>query len=154
MDEGSNGHGATAELEQTTEESPEQIQGLYAKLSQLSRGDGSLVQLTKQDMSLMQKILTTGSEEFKEQQFWRMCSFLDEDEAKDHVDAFYEAKDLGMDTGFNVAYAFALVSTNRKTAQTNLIALLTDTLQHGKWAGASQQQGNKNNGNSRSPIGG
>jgi hypothetical protein len=151
VDDSGNGNGTVAELEQT--ESPEQIQGLYAKLSELKRGDGSLVTLSKQDMSLMQKILTTGNEAYKDEQFWRMCSFLDEDEAKDHVDAFYEAKDLGMDTGFNVSYAFALVATNRKTAMTNLIAQLTDTLQHGKWAGAAQQ-GNKGqgHGNSRSPI--
>lgn len=152
MDEENNGHGDVATLEQT--ETPEQIQGVYKKLSELTRGDGTLVKFGKQELSLMQKILTTGSEAFVEEQFWRMCSFLDEDEAKDHVDAFYEAKELGMDTGFNVAYAFALVSTNRKTSMTNLIAQLTDTLQHGKWAGASQQQAGKSHGNGRSPISG
>jgi len=80
-----------------------------------------------------------------------MCSFLDDDEAKDHVAAYYEAKDLGMDTSFNVAYAFALCSANRKAGWNNLIGNLLDTMQHGKWAQAPQGKV-KNGANPRSPL--
>ena len=138
--------GLQTESQEELENSIKQIEALMGK-----GRDGSLVTLGKQELGLLQRILSTGSESYKEEQFWRMCSFLDEDEAKDHVDAFYEARDLGMDVSFNVAYAFALVSTNRKTSMSNLIAMLTDTLQHAKWASA--QQGAKKSGNSRSPIG-
>ena len=134
------------------EESPEQLQTAYKKLIELKRSDGSLVTLGKQELSLLQKILSTGSEEYREQQFWRMCSFLDEEEALDHVAAFYEAKELGMDTGFNVAYAFALCSANRRVNMTNLLAQLMDTLQHGKWANAPQGNKKHEYTNPRSPL--
>jgi len=102
---------------------------------------------------LMKQLLTAASEEYKEQVIWRMCDFIDENEALDHVAAFYEAKELGMDTGFNVAYMFALVSSNRKTSHTNLTAQLLDAVQHGKWAGNQQKGRSNGNGHSsRSPI--
>jgi hypothetical protein len=149
---GGNGHQEKALVEG---ESQDQLNTAHKRLVDLiGKGqDGSLVSLGKQELSLLQKILSTGSEEYREQQLWRMCSFMDEEEALDHVAAFYEAKELGMDTGFNVAYAFALCSANRKNAFSgNLVAVLGDILQHGKWAAAPQ--GKKNNGyqNPRSPI--
>jgi hypothetical protein len=143
-----NGHGDADELEETQD----QIEVAYKKLSELSRPDGSLVTFGKQELSLMQKILSTGSESYREEQMWRMCDFVDEDEALDHVAAYYEAKELGMDTSFNVAYAFALVSANRKGSKSNLISMLTDTLQHGKWASSPQGSKNKNGSNPRSPL--
>ena len=144
-----NGHADQDALEET-----EDYEGAWQKLSELSRKDNSLVTFGKQEMSLMQKILSTGSEAYREEQMWRMCDFIDEDEALDHVAAYYEAKELGMDTSFNIAFAFALVSANRKGTKTNLISMLTDTLQHGKWAGTqSQKKGDKGATNTRSPIG-
>lgn len=132
-------------------ESQEQLDSAYKKLKDLS-GDGTLmVTMSKQDLSLMKQILTAASEEYKQQIMWRMCDFIDEDEALDHVAAYYEAKDLGMDTGFNVAYMFALVSSNRKTSHTNLIAQILDALQHGKWA-PNLKRGNGDGHNPRSPL--
>ena len=93
---GSDGHG-----EQEVE-TRDQLEGAFKKLTDLAGGGTSMVTMTKQDLSLMKQILTAVSEEYKEQVMWRMCDFLDEDEALDHVAAFYEAKDLGMDTSFNV----------------------------------------------------
>ena len=82
--------GLQTESQEELENSIKQIEALMGK-----GRDGSLVTLGKQELGLLQRILSTGSESYKEEQFWRMCSFLDEDEAKDHVDAFYEARDLG-----------------------------------------------------------
>lgn len=144
----SNGHDESAEIENT-----EDYEGAWQKLSELTRKDNTLVTFGKQEMSLMQKILSTGSESYREEQMWRMCDFIDEDEALDHVAAYYEAKELGMDTSFNVAYAFALVSANRKGNKTNLISMLTDTLQHGKWANTQTQKKGSKDANTRSPIG-
>lgn len=132
-------------------ETQEQLEAVHKRLSQLSRGNGSLVTLSKQELSLLQKMLSTGTEEYRESQMWRMCSFLDEEEALDHIAAYYEAKELGMDTTFNISYAFALCSANRKNNfSSNLMSLLTDTLQNGKWANAEKR--NKKDDNPRSPI--
>jgi hypothetical protein len=137
----------------TNEESQEVLNAVGKKLSTLTRGDGSLVTFGKQELSLLQKMLSTGTEEFREQQMWRMNSFLDQEEALDHIAAYYEAKELGMDTGFNVAYAFALCSANRKgNFNNNLLAVLTDTLQHGKWANTQRIKTNERDRNPRSPI--
>lgn len=133
------------------EESQEQLDTAYKKLQDLTKPDGSLVTMSKQDLSLLKQILSASSEKYREQIMWRMCDFLDEEEALDHVAAYYEAKDLGMDTDFNVAFMFALVSANRKTTHTNLMAQLIDAVQHGKWAQNFQK--GKGNGHSRnSPL--
>jgi len=132
-------------------ESQEQLDSSFKNLQSLTRGDGSLISISKQDLSLLKQILSAATEEYKEQIMWRMCDFIDEDEALDHVAAYYEAKDLGMDTGFNVAFMFALVSSNRKTSHSNLIAQLIDAVQHGKWA-PNVAKGKGNGYNSRSPL--
>jgi len=138
------------------EESQEQLEASHKRLSKLlegGRGDGSLVTMSKQELSLLQKMLSTGSEDFREEQLWRMCSFLDQEEALDHIAAYYEAKDLGMDTSFNVAFAFALCSANRKgNFNNNLIAMLSDTLQHGKWSNAGRIKTNDESTSPRSPL--
>lgn len=134
------------------QENEEELKVAWEHLSKLTRQDSAGLTFGKQEMSLMQKILSTGSEAYKEEQLWRMCNFLDQDEALDHVAAYYEAKELGMDTGFNIAFAFALVSANRRTSGTNLLAMLLDTLQHGKWAGNNQSKRNRNDTTSRSPL--
>lgn len=150
LDERTNGDGNPDDIG----ESEENIKLAWENLSKLSRpGSGSLV-FGKQELSLMQKILSTGSEVYHEEQLWRMCNFMDEDEALDHVAAYYEAKELGMDTSFNVAYAFALVSANRRTSGTNLLSMLLDTLQHGKWATNQQAGKSKDVVNQRSPLNG
>jgi len=136
------------------EEPQEQLNSVMKNLMDLG-GDGtSMVTFSKQDMSLMKQILTAATEEYKEQIMWRMCDFVDDDEAKDHVAAFYEAKDLGMDTGFNVAFMFSLVSANRKTNKSNLMSQFLQTMV-GKWEG-NKNKGWRDRGNghsSNSPIG-
>ena len=139
----SDGHGEV--------EGQEQLAGAFKRLSELSDGSASMVTFSKQDMSLMKQILTAVSEEYKEQVMWRMCDFVDEDEALDHVAAYFEAKDLGMDTDFNVAFMFALVSANRKTNKSNLISQILDAMQHGKWA-PNLKKGQGNGHNPRSPL--
>ena len=132
-------------------ETQEQLDSAYKKLKNLAGGGTSMVTMTKQDLSLMKQILTAASEEYKEQIMWRMCDFIDEDEALDHVAAYFEAKDLGMDTDFNVAFMFALVSANRKTNKSNLISQILDAMQHSKWV-PSFKKGQDNGHNPRSPL--
>lgn len=133
------------------EESQEQLNAAYKTLDGLI-SEGSLTSITKQDLSLLKQILAASTEEYREHTMWRMCDFLDEDEAYDHVAAYYEAKDLGMDTGFNVAYTFALCSTNRKGIKNNLIAQMLDTLQHGKWAQSGVKGRSNGDKSPRSPL--
>ena len=141
--------------EEPEAETQEQLDIAYKKLADLSRGNGSLVTMSKQELSLLQKMLSTGTEDYRESQMWRMCSFMDEEEALDHIAAYYEAKELGMDTTFNVSFAFALCSANRKNNfANNLMSLLTDTLQNGKWANAEKRKGKDGNFNPRSPLSG
>ncbi len=141
-----NGH------DEPEEETREQLEGAAKKLSGLMGAEGtSMVTMGKQDMALMKQILTAASEEYKEQIMWRMCDFVDEDEALDHVAAYYEAKDLGMDTDFNVAFIFALVSANRKTSKSNLMSQILDALQHAKFA-PNYKKGGGNGHNPRSPL--
>lgn len=135
-------------------ETQEELNAAYIRLSELKRGDGQLT-MSRQELSLLQKILSTGTEEFRKEQMWRMCSFLDQEEALDHIAAYEEARELGMDTGFNISYAFALCSANRKgNFDNNLIAVLSDTLQHGKWSNTQNQRIKTNDpgNNPRSPI--
>ena len=133
------------------DESQEQLDNVFKQLSALGDGETSLASMSKQDLSLMKQILSAASEEYKEQIMWRMCDFVDEDEALDHVAAYFEAKELGMETAFNVAYMFALVSANRKTNKSNLISQLLGALQMGKWA-QQTQKGKTNGHSSRSPL--
>jgi hypothetical protein len=140
-----NGHSEEAETQ-------EELNAIGIRLSTLTRKDGILT-MSRQELSLLQKILSTGTEDFRSEQMWRMCSFLDQEEALDHIAAYEEAKELGMDTGFNVAYAFALCSANRKgNFNNNLIAVLSETLQHGKWANAQRTKSNDSGRSSRSPL--
>jgi len=147
LEDRSNGH-------DPEEETQEQLNTVHKRLEDLIGGSEgtSMVTMTKQDLSLMKQILTAASEEYKEQIMWRMCDFIDEDEALDHVAAFYEAKDLGMDTDFNVAFIFALVATHRKTAGTNLISQILGSLQMAKWAPSSKKGSSYGNSNPRSPL--
>ncbi|MFC2060614.1 hypothetical protein ACFLTZ_05975 [Chloroflexota bacterium] len=151
-------------LEETSEEtgedggeSQEQLDAAFKKLSDLigEGKDGSLVTFGKAELSLLQKILSTGTEEYRKQQFWRMLDFADEDTAQDHVAAYYEALELGMDTSLNVALAFSMCSANRKGPRTNLLAQLLDAVQHGKWANHTQGRSRNSGGNSKnSPLAG
>ena len=141
---GSNGH---------QEESPEQIEAVMKKLSTLHRGDGSVVSMTRQELGLLQTILRSATEQYKEEIFWRMVDFMDQEEALDHVAAFYEAKELGMDTGFNVAYVFALCSVNRRGPRNNLTAMIMDTMQFGQHArSGNNTKGKDATKNPRSPL--
>lgn len=136
------------------EESQEQLQAVHKRLTELKGPDGQLVTLGKQELSLLKQILAANSDKYNEQMMWRLCSFMDDNEAFDHVAAFYEAKETGLDTGFNVAFAFALCSVNRKgNFANNLIGAMTDTLQMGKHAWTPNKKGNNGNSNPRSPIG-
>lgn len=133
-------------------ESPQQLEAVFKKLNDLHRGDGSVVTMTKQELGLLQTILRSATDEYKEEIFWRMVDFVDQDEALDHVAAFYEAKELGMDTGFNVAYVFALCSVNRKGPRNNLSAMIMDTMQFGQHARGGTMKGKDASKNPRSPL--
>lgn len=133
-------------------ESEEQLETVLKNLSDLRRNDGSVVRLTQQELGVLQSILKTTTEKYREETIFRMMSFLDEDEAQDNVAAYYEAKDLGMDTTFNVAWMFALVSVNRKSAQTNLTASLLRVMNPFAGNQSTKPQRGNNGTNPRSPI--
>jgi|SRR3989304_7232906 len=126
-----NGHIEEEGVAVVGEESQEQLESAYKKLGDLTRG-GSPLRFTRQELGLLHRMMTA-PEEFREEQVFLLCDFLDENEALDHVAAFYEAKELGMDTGFNVAFMFALAASNRKMGRTNRIAAILDAMSHQKF---------------------
>lgn len=133
------------------EESQEQLTTALKHLENLTRGDGSVVTMSKAELGLLQTILRSTTEKYKEQAMWRMVKFADYEEALDHVAAYYEAAELGMDTDFNVSFMFSLCSISQKGEWNNLLSQVLDALQHGKWA---QPAKGKHNGyqNPRSPL--
>ena len=134
-------------------ESDEQLGTVLKRLQDLKREDGSVVRLSQQELGVLQSILKTTTEKYREETIFRMMSFLDEDEAQDNVAAYYEAKDLGMDTTFNVAWMFALVSVNRKSPQTNLTANLLRVMNPFASNQSTMNNKGKNNAtNPRSPL--
>ena len=148
VDTKNNGHG-----ELPPEETQEQIDAAAALLSLEELADGDIVSVTKEQLSLFQKMLTTATEKYREETIWRMGSFLDEDEAHNHVAAYYEAKELGMSTSFNVAYMFALCSANRKgNFANNLISLLTSTMKESKFPQQKGKHEQYSSTNPRSPL--
>jgi len=135
------------------EETQEQLANAAKLLDSLHRPDGSIVAMTRQELGLLQTILRSATEKYREEIFWRMVDFVDTEEALDHVAAFYEAKELGMDTTFNISYIFALCSVNRKGIRNNLIAGIMDSMQYGQWARSGNTAGKKDaSKNPRSPI--
>jgi len=105
---------------------------LKGYLDEVASQQGVAISMTPGQLSLMARMLTA-PEEYRKVQFFFLADFLDEEEAKDHVDAFFEALELGMDTMFNVAYVFALAACNRKSLKVNRVAAILDALQHVKY---------------------
>lgn len=135
-------------------ETEEQLGNVLKTLSELKRGNGQVISMSRQELGLLQTILRSATETYREEVFWRMVNFIDQEEALDHVAAFYEAKELGMDTTFNVSYVFALCSvSNKKRGWNNLNGLITDTMQYGQHARANNsKKGNSGSKNPRSPL--
>lgn len=79
--------------------------------------------IVQNELGLLKTVLMASAyEDLKEHLFWRMCSFCDEEEALDHVAAYHEAKELGMDTDLNINFIFALCSANRQINHSNLVS--------------------------------
>jgi len=70
----------------------------------------------------------------KSDQVLKEAQALAEEERRKVVDAYYEAKRLGMETQWNVADALSRCALNgRKARQTSLAAQIMDTLSHQKF---------------------
>ena len=98
-----------------------------------SRENNAISNMINSELGLLKTVLTAGSiESMKDHIFWRMCSFMDEDEGKDWVDCFHEARDLGMSVDWVLDNVFALCSANRKIGRTNVISAVMNTLSGNK----------------------
>lgn len=146
------GQGDSEEIA-TEEESQEQLQAVYKKLSDLKREDGVLVTLTKQDLSLLKTLIHAPEREDDFIRIALICDFLDEDEANRELEAFYEAQRLGMDTNYNIAHALSRAAVNRKGGHTSSrVAMLLDTMSHQKFTTNQPRQKYGNYTNPRSPL--
>ena len=128
------------------------------RLTQIMEGaeKGAVTNFMEAQLGIHKTLLTAGVyDEMKKFTFWRMCKFIDEDEALDHVAAFYEAEELGMSTDFNISYVFALCSANRKINTTDLISSILGSMSSFRYI-TNQPKGNKDHGNDKvqqSPLG-
>jgi hypothetical protein len=148
-----NGHNGSdaADLETT-----EELNTAYKKLSELKGTDGVLVSLTKQDLGLLKQFVHAPDRSDDFIRIVQICDFLDEDEANNELDAFYEAVRLGMSTEYNVAHALSRASINRKGShQNSRVAAILDTMSHQKFTSNQPAgKGGGGSGNSRSPLSG
>jgi hypothetical protein len=146
-----NGHDPAGDA--AIEEQLVQVGGALKDLDNFKRGDGILVRGTKEQLSLLNKMLA--SPDNTEDRFTSALSranFIDDQEMKIHINAYAEAVELGMTTEFNIQMLEGLRGTNRKGGfKSNLVAALLDGLSHQKYT--SNTPGVKSGGtNSRSPI--
>lgn len=151
-----NGHGDVAETVETEEETQDQLQAARIKLDSLTRNDGVLVSLTKQDLSLLKTVIHS-PEVSQMDDFIKIsliCDFLDDEEADRELNAFHEAVRYGMDTKFNIGHALSRAATNSKGRHNNSrIAMVLDSLHHQKFT-SNQPRGHNANAttNPRSPL--
>ena len=150
MDDEGNGHGDTALLQETEPleevETQEELQSAHKKLSDLVRGDGRLISMSKEQLGLLKQFIHAPESEtdsFISIVF--LLDFVSEDERQDVVNAYYEAKALGMDTKWNMADALSRAATNRKGAHVNSrVATIGDIMSHQKqtsYTGGSKKSG-------------
>lgn len=135
------------------EETQEELQVAYKKLSELAGPDGSVVRMSKESLSMMKQMIH-GPEKYNDlTQILLICDFLSEDEANDELNAFYEAKRYGMDTQYNVDHALSRASINRKGGHSSSrVAVLLETLGRQKFSKNGQKERHVTS-NPRSPIG-
>jgi len=156
---GSNGHGNTPiPPADDGNETPEEIQVAIKNLGQLGgRQDGTLVSMSKQQLSLLQQALHSPDTGAETDSFIRLALILDfssEEERRKVVDAYYEAVRLGMDTKWNIGDALSRCATNRPNSHhTNRLGWIGETLSHQKFTTNSSAGGKNGATNPRSPIG-
>lgn len=136
------------------DETDPELDTALKKLNELNRPGSPIISMSKQDVTLLKQMLhapDTGDEFTK---IVMICDFLDEDERNRELDAFWEAKRLGMDTNYNIDHALSCASINRKGAHRNSrVAALLDSLSHQKIT-SNMPKGKESSGrNPNSPLG-
>lgn len=136
-------------------EENERIASARAKVESWRKEDPAISNLGMGELSLLKQMLAA-PEEYHRQQFFLICEFLNREDALDHVAAYYEAVELGMDTGFNVAYMFACAASNEKgQVRSSRVAALLDSLSHFRYtANTPKDEKKRTGGSERSPLSG
>jgi len=138
MQFGNNGHSDVAE-------------DFYDRAKRMSQQqDGIGGNLSSSNLSLMKMMLTI-PEEYKRLGFWLICEFLDEDEARDMVNAYHEALDLGMSTEWNVSTIFALAASHRQYKGQNRVSELLGSMSSFRYF-SNQPQQDKKHGDKKSAL--
>ena len=92
------------------------------------RQDGIGGNISSTNLSVIKHMFLGVPERYKDSAFWLIASFLDEDEAQDHVDAYHEALELGMDTTWNVDSVLARAAAYRVYKGVNRISEILNAL--------------------------
>jgi hypothetical protein len=155
-----NGHNSPLDLNSTVpdnnqDETQEELQAVHKKLSDLTREDGILVSLTKQQLSLLQQMLHSPDDGDKFTKIALTLDFESEDERRKVVAAFYEAVRLGMNTDWNISDALSRCATNRKNShRTSRVGFIGETLSHSKFTSNVPRGKESGSSNPRSPLSG
>ena len=144
------GHDEAEALAET--ETQEELQAVKKHLDELMRGDGQVVTMTKQQLSLLHKMITPPEGDDSElMQVLAIADFMDDNEADDELAAYFEAKRLHMDTSWNIAHMLSRCAVNRKGAKTNRVGQILESLSHQKFT-TNMPRYRYDNRNSRSLI--
>lgn len=129
-----------------------QSMGVDQRINQL-RGDIPLLaSLNNEGLSLLKTMITV-PEEYRRQQIFLLAEFMDPEEALDHVAAFYEAEELGMNTDFNVAFMLSLAATNRsENSRSNRVAAILGSLSSFRYTTNQSKESRSGNSDQRGPL--
>ena len=145
--------GHDPEADEAIEEQIVKVKGVIKDLDDFKRGDGILVRGTKEQLSLLNKMIASPDDTLDRfTSALSRANFIDDLEMRRHINAYSEAVELGMSTEFNIQMLEGLRGTNRKGGfKSNLIAALLDGLSHQKYTANVPRQKDGST-NTRSPI--
>ena len=140
----------------------ERLTPVLKELSELAHRDGQVVSLTPQQLSLLQQFIHH-PDSFQDDPMIQMCfvlEFEDDDERRCVMDAYAEARELGMDISWNIRDAISRAATPSKMGQRmSRVQLIGEILTHSKFttnyqpSSGNNNQGGRNGGRPNSPLG-
>ncbi len=144
------GEGSTTELAETEDQGT--LNAAYKKLSELRGEDGVVVSLTKQELGILKQLIHAPERTASLTDILLICDFLTEEEADDELEAYYEAKRLGMDMQFNIDHALSRAAVNRKGHRSSRAAMVMDAMSHQRFTSNVPKGKYDKSSNPRGPL--
>lgn len=143
------GHTKVDDLEEL-----ETLQAVNKDLAKFQRPDGQILRLTRAQLGVIAKTLSTFSDDKISQllQFLMIADFVDGDEADDVSAAITESDRFGLDREPILIWVANRIAANRKGIRTNRVAQLYDMFSHQKFTQTVPKGKDDYARNPRSPI--